>query len=285
MGTVLGLASTPAWCDWATWPTAFASMGALALLPVLFCATVVTQPRLRPPAPVTTKVTPSAPDSAQAQQGSAATQQGEQRGASAEPRGWRKLPPLFALAWAHSAIGWGFFTFQNWIPTYLQSLNVGGPGTLGLLSALPWAATAIMTFATGRAFETLRRSGWSAFRAQTVAHTCACLGASAVLLPMALQPAGPALSIACMGGALALQTCNYAGFHAYVQTCGAHRAGAVLGVTNSCGIVTGIAANEVLGQAVASSGSYAAMFGVTAVVYASSWVFWVLCLRGKPLGV
>lgn len=252
-------------------------MGAATLLPVLVCATVAVQPRFAPSVP-----RPPAQD-VQAPQATADAQQKERAGGL---RGWRKWLPLLALAWAHSAIGWGFFTFQNWIPTYLESLKVGGPGTLGVLSAVPWAATAVMTFATGRFFERLRDRGLPAFRTQTVAHTCACLGASAVLLPMALQSgAGAAQSIACMGGALALQTCNYAGFHAYVQAFGAHRAGAVLGVTNSCGIVTGIAANEVLGNAVASSGSYAAMFGVTAAVYVTSWVFWMLCLRGEPLDV
>ena len=193
---------------------------------------------------------------------------------------------LFALAWAHAAIGWGFFTFSNWIPTYVNTLKVGGAGALGAASAAPWAATAVAAFTFGPVFQRLRRMGMSAFTSQSTAHTAACLGAAAALLPLATAAApSPQVSLACIGAALALQTCNYSGFHAYVQTFGANRAGSILGVTNSGGILAGMAANSVLASTVRSTGSYATMFGLTALVYASSWVLWMLCLRGDPLRV
>jgi hypothetical protein len=198
----------------------------------------------------------------------------------------RRWLSIGSLIWAHSAIGWGFFTFQHWIPTYLKTFEITSPAVLGALSALPWAVTAACSFVVGHLFSRLRTRGIALFAAQTLAHTCACLGASAALLPMLLWPTcGAAVSIACIGAAMALQTCNYSGFHAYVQTFGAGRAGAILGVTNSCGIVAGLVANEYLGNGVAVTGSYALMFSTTAAVYASSWAVWMLCLRGVPLDV
>jgi hypothetical protein len=218
-----------------------------------------------------------------------ATQNGDKVGTKLGERANKKRSQwlsLAALVWVHSAIGWGFFTFQHWIPTYLQTFEVSSPAALGAMSALPWAVTAACAFASGRLFVSLRARGIGAFTVQTIAHTCACLGASAALVPMLLWPhSGPTLSITCIGAALALQTCNYSGFHAYVQSFGAERAGAVLGVTNSCGIVTGLIANECLGTAVAVTGSYASMFAATAAVYASSWAMWMICLRGEPLDI
>lgn len=89
------------------------------------------------------------------------------------------------------------------------------------------------------------------------------------------------MGLASIGLALALQTANYSGFHSYVQHCFASRAGSVLGVTNSCGIVVGMAANLAMGWTVSATGSYKPMFAATAIIYASSWIIWLLCLRGS----
>ena len=43
------------------------------------------------------------------------------------------------LCWTHGVIGWGFFIFGTWIPTYLDYLGVTDLRTAGYLSALPWA--------------------------------------------------------------------------------------------------------------------------------------------------
>ena len=43
------------------------------------------------------------------------------------------------LTWTHCVIGWGGFIFQFWIPTYLTSLGPHKLGSMGALSALPWA--------------------------------------------------------------------------------------------------------------------------------------------------
>lgn len=45
------------------------------------------------------------------------------------------------LCWTHSVIGWGFFLFSFWIPAYLGSLGLTGLGSMGALSALPWAVS------------------------------------------------------------------------------------------------------------------------------------------------
>ena len=206
------------------------------------------------------------------------------RTAMRERAGKRSWRALFALVWCHSVIGWLFFTFAHWIPEYLHSLHIGGAAALGTASALPWVATAGTSFAFGALFQWLRGCGLSAFTSQSVAHTGACLGAAGALVPLArVATPSPALALACMGSALALQACNYSGFHAYVQTFGAERAGSILGFTNSCGIVSGMLANWVLARTVEQTGSYASYFGMTVAVCASSWVIWILFLRSEQI--
>lgn len=199
---------------------------------------------------------------------------------------WGNLPEYAALIWAHSVIGWGFFLFQNWLPTFLQHMNVSHPISRGLLSALPWIAPAVLSFVFRSYFEFLRNKGMPAYKSQTIAHTVACLGAAAALVPLAIPDSvTPTIGLACIGVTLALQTCNYSGFHAYVQHYFADSAGSLLGVTNSCGIVVGMVANMAMGWTLTSTGSYAPMFAATAVLYASSWLIWMVCLHRKRSAV
>jgi nitrate/nitrite transporter NarK len=195
---------------------------------------------------------------------------------------WSDWPEYFALIWAHSVIGWGFFLFQNWIPTFLQHMYVTNSIKRGLLSALPWIAPAVLSFVFRSCFEMLRNQGITAYKSQTIAHAVACLGAAIALCPLAIaESVTPSVGLACIGVSLALQTCNYSGFHAYVQHFFADKAGAVLGVTNSCGIVVGMVANLAMGWILSATGSYQAMFATTAVLYASSWLMWMVCLHKK----
>ena len=48
---------------------------------------------------------------------------------------------IAVLMWTHCAIGWGFFIFQSWIPTYLSALGARDLESMGMLSALPWAVS------------------------------------------------------------------------------------------------------------------------------------------------
>ncbi len=43
-------------------------------------------------------------------------------------------------------IGWGFFIFQFWIPTYLKTLGALDLESMGALSALPWAVSPFITW-------------------------------------------------------------------------------------------------------------------------------------------
>lgn len=275
IGSVVGLAAMPLLSTMLAWPDAFAVFGGLGVLLGITCLLHVgTLPAL-----------------SDVQEGESETdvEGGEVKGGSEENASsvttgfqWSNWPEYGALIWAHSVIGWGFFLFQNWLPTFLQHMNVVNPVPRGLLSAMPWVAPAVLSFVFRGFFEVLRNKGMTAYKSQTVAHTLACLGAAVALIPLSVsESVTPTVGLTCIGVTLALQTCNYSGFHAYVQHFFAEQAGSVLGVTNSCGIVVGMLANLAMGWTVSATGSYQMMFAATAVLYASSWFAWMLALHGR----
>ena len=57
-----------------------------------------------------------------------------------------RLMQVALLAWTHCVIGWGFFIFQFWIPTYLSALGAHNLESMGALSALPWAVSHLPHF-------------------------------------------------------------------------------------------------------------------------------------------
>ena len=259
------------------WPDAFAVFGSLGVLLGAVCLMQARKLPVGSDAALLESQTDAGPSGGDAE----ASKVAKDRPADGKFR-WAELPEYAALIWAHSVIGWGFFLFQNWLPTFLQHMDVSHPINRGLLSAMPWIAPAVLSFVFRSCFEVLRNRGMSAYKSQTIAHTIACLGAATALIPLAVADSvAPAVGLACIGVTLALQTCNYSGFHAYVQHFFADRAGALLGVTNSCGIVVGMVANLAMGWTLTATGSYQSMFAITAVLYASSWLLWMVLLHKR----
>ena len=286
IGSVVGLASMPLLSSVLAWPDAFAVFGGLGVLLGVACMIQVNKLPMRSDA-----ASPESRADAKRElhldvNAKASVAVGEPERSAGGKFRWAEVPEYVALIWAHSVIGWGFFLFQNWIPTFLQHMNVTQPITRGLLSAMPWIAPAVLSFVFRGYFEVLRNRGMSPYKSQTIAHTIACMGAATALIPVAVtESVAPAVGLTCIGVTLALQTCNYSGFHAYVQHFFADRAGALLGVTNSFGVIVGMAANLAMGWTLTATGSYQTMFAITAVLYASSWLLWMVLLHRKMSAV
>lgn len=315
MGSALGLAVTPLIANLVVWPVGFAVLGGLSTF-MTASALLILQKKMQSSSVKVDEVARSIPGGSEIDrtsetlsharvyrlpqedsklssvktrspmpslsQNSAMTQEPEKAQERVNRIAWHEVKEYAALIYHHSAIGFGFFLFQNWIPTYLQSLNVTDAVLRGWLSALPWAACFVFALAFGRLFDVLRTRGMGHFGTQTLAHSIASVGAAAALVPIALcDNVSPVFGLLCIGGALSLQTCNYSGFHAYIQTTYPKRAGRLLAVTNTCGIGAGIVANLAMGWLVQVTGSYKAMFAITSLVYFISFLSWILCLADK----
>ena len=65
------------------------------------------------------------------------------------------------LCWTHGVIGWGFFIFGTWIPTYLDYLGVTNLKTAGYLSALPWAVSPCAMHTNLRGQSDVHQQRWA----------------------------------------------------------------------------------------------------------------------------
>ena len=61
------------------------------------------------------------------------------------------------------------------------------------------------------------------------------------------------------------------------------QAGTLLALSNTGGIVMGIAGNIMTGMLVARTGSFAAVFALCAALYLSSFTVWTLVVRSGPI--
>lgn len=205
---------------------------------------------------------------------------------------WVVALQVVGLTWCHVAVNWGFFILQAWLPVYLAQ-EVGLGKLAGAGAALPWALTAVCAFSSGKAADWLLQNGWDTPSVRRLMMAIATLGpalslvALPLMLPLVSAALGPTLSqlvvLVLLMSALGLQAVSVAGFHAYVQDVAPARAGALLGLTNTCGVVAGIVANLFVGRVLDSGGSFAAVFYATAGIYLSSFLVWMLFMRGRVL--
>ena len=191
-------------------------------------------------------------------------------------------PQLACLAYVHACINWGFFIMQSWLPTYLASELGLSLAASGAAAAAPWLLTALSAFHAGRLADEQIAAGVERWRVRRRVTAVATAGPVAALALLS-RCADPAPALALVALALATQAAAVAGYHAYVQDCLPSRAGAFLGVTNTVGVLAGIAANAVTGRFVAGAGGFGAVFLLTAGVYASAGGVWWAALRGKKL--
>jgi hypothetical protein len=269
VGTVGGLVAAPLLARAAGgWAPAFLAIGAAGVAGAAAAARAL-PPAARGPAPAAAAAAKPAAAAASASGGLGAA-----------------FGQVAFLAWTHSVISFGFFVLQAWIPTFLCSLGVADLGTLGLLSALPWLASAGVSVGAGRLADALQACGWPALRVRRLMQSVGSAG-GLFLAPLAFPgspaAASPALAVALLTAAVAAQGFNYAGFHAYVQDVAPADAGKVLGVTNTCGTLAGLGGNLVTGALAGGAGGYAAVFGLAAALYGASALTWLAFARGAPV--
>jgi len=168
-----------------------------------------------------------------------------------------------------------FFTLQQWMPMFLNGF-VPDLKLLGLISALPWMGTALVSALSGKLSLHLARRDWSSLSIRRLMQTTSSFGIACCLVPLVLVPNINALTaIPCMTLAVACQGMCYPGYHAFVQDAFANEAGTVLALTNSASIVAGVCGNLLCGMV----GDFRTVFLVVLSLYAVSGVTFLLGTR------
>lgn len=155
------------------------------------------------------------------------------------------------------------------------------------LPAAALQATAVSSVLAGRFADWLQTSkGMSSLSTRRLMQSISILGALASLVPLALTPASsmPAeVAVGLLTVAVAAQGFNYGGFHSYVQDVAPANAGLVLGITNTCGTLVGIAGNMATGYLAGSALGYQAVFGLTVILHALSFTWWFAGAHGEHI--
>ncbi|MEW5299788.1 MAG: hypothetical protein WDW36_002766 [Sanguina aurantia] len=190
------------------------------------------------------------------------------------------------LCWAHACIGWSFFVMSAYLPQYLTFLGIGSLASTGFLTGLPFLAAAAVGAVAGGFADKMLAANTPRLQVRRMMHAVATLGYALVLAPL-LVPGftpTPALATGCLIAGFSANAFSFGGFHAYVQDIiEPQSAGMMLGLTNSCSIVMGIAGTVATPMIVAASGSYQSVFLITAALHISSFIAFTALLRGRPL--
>ncbi|KAL4425822.1 hypothetical protein ABPG75_009838 [Micractinium tetrahymenae] len=196
------------------------------------------------------------------------------------------LAHLMVLCFTHSVISFSFFILQAWIPSFLASTGMSQLSSIGVLSALPWMATAVIAVLAGAGADRLQsRHGWSALRVRHTMQSLAAGGSAVSLVPLALPglQLDPMGACAAITAAVAFQGLTYAGFHSYVAEVAPSSAGRVLSITNTCGTIAGIGGNLLTGMLAGTAWGYSGVFALTVALQAASMWAWLAGAHGRQL--
>lgn len=196
----------------------------------------------------------------------------------------KALIQLVILAYCHSTIGLGYFTLQSWIPTFMaKDLGITSLKVAGICTALVWLATAFNTAFVGVVADKLlsRMEFWKVRRMAMTISTCI----PALCFFILSTTTNPMVGIVCILVGLVSWSFDYAGFHPYIVEVSGMYSGTVLSLTNSAGVIAGIAGNIATGYLVGLEGNFTRVFRILSAVYLISCLLWNVFMKGERLDI
>lgn len=182
---------------------------------------------------------------------------------------WRRIfgeKAVWAIILAHVCNNWGLYIFLLWMPTYLHR-SLGVPmAQVGRYAMVPWLSTFIASNLGGWACDWLLARGLSVTALRKLMQTLAfTLGALPLFVLPRVNSPGVAillLTISAMSSALA-----FSGFGVNHLDVGPRYSGILMGISNTAATVPGIVGVAITGLILQSTGSFAMVFYLTAVIY------------------
>jgi len=188
-------------------------------------------------------------------------------------------PATWAIIIANIVNHWGYFIYLNWMPTYFYKVLGMNLRASSYSSLLPWIAMAIGSSAAGIVADTLvTKFGISRLTVRRFMQTVAFLGPVGALMILTQPGISAATAIACMTAALGITSLGQAGFVANMGDIAPANAGKLFGLCNTFGCLAGIFGVTGAGMIVEKTGSFTAVFQITAWLYVVGTVVWnLLC--------
>lgn len=188
-------------------------------------------------------------------------------------------PATWAIIIANIVNHWGYFIYLNWMPTYFYKVLGMNLRASSYSSLLPWIAMAIGSSAAGIVADTLvTKFRISRLTVRRSMQTVAFLGPVGALMILTQPGISAATAIACMTAALGITSLGQAGFVANMGDIAPANAGKLFGLCNTFGCLAGIFGVSGAGMIVEKTGSFTAVFQITAWLYVVGTVVWnLLC--------
>jgi ACS family sodium-dependent inorganic phosphate cotransporter len=175
---------------------------------------------------------------------------------------------VWAIVLAHVCHNWGFNILLLWLPTYLHRRFDVPLRLVGGLSLIPWLATFVASNAGGWIADMLAARGFGITALRKLTQTAAfTLGA----LPLLALPAAgsPGAAVALVAISAAGNSLGLAAFGVNHLDVGPRYAGILMGISNTIATLPGIVGVAATGFILQATGSFNAVFYLTAAVYAA----------------
>lgn len=297
LGSMTGLTLSPQIINNYGWPAVFVSFGSLGLVWLaawvsLAAANPATDPRTTPKekafiaANTMGKGTVDIHGGGHKAEAVVAPTQAEAEAAEKEviEIPWKALlsrKEVWAIILCHFCHNWGTFILLTWMPSYYSQVLGLDLASSATLSCLPWATMAVCANAGGWLADTAVARGATVTTVRKVMQTIGFLG-PAVFLGQ-LSNVNTALgAVICMMGAQGCDAFSQSGLYSNHQDIAPRYAGVLLGMSNTAGVLAGVAGSLVTGF-ILQHGTWDQVWQVAIALYLVGTVIWNLWATGERI--
>ncbi|MFO1394618.1 MAG: ACS family MFS transporter [Steroidobacteraceae bacterium] len=175
------------------------------------------------------------------------------------------MPAIWAMFAAHFATTWTLYVLISWLPSYFREAQGLDIGNSGLYSAAPWLAMFLVTNVAAQYADRMIRNGVPVTRVRKLMQCLALVGSAGFLLvDRGAESPGAALAALC--GAAGVLGCAWSGYAPNGLDLDPRHAAQITGLSNTIATIPGIVGVAVTGWLLDLTGSYSAIFVLTAAV-------------------
>jgi MFS transporter, ACS family, solute carrier family 17 (sodium-dependent inorganic phosphate cotransporter), other len=189
-------------------------------------------------------------------------------------------PAVWAIVAAHVCNNWGFYILLLWLPTYLHLALHVPVRSVGAYSLIPWAATFVVGNCAGWLSDWMLRRGMGV---TAVRKTIQSAGFALGAIPLLFLPAvtAPAAAVALITISACCGAMSLSAFGVNHLDVGPRYAGILMGISNTAATVPGIVGVAVTGLILEATGSFSAVFYLTAAIYLAGLACYLAWASGE----
>ncbi|XP_002979008.2 sodium-dependent phosphate transport protein 1, chloroplastic [Selaginella moellendorffii] len=195
---------------------------------------------------------------------------------------WGQLlsePSVWALIVCHFCHNWGTFILLTWMPTYYNQVLGFNLMESGMFSVLPWLTMALSSNLGGWIADNLVKRGVSVTLVRKVMQSIGFLG-PAFFLTQLSHIRSPSGAVLCMMASQGLDAFSQSGLYSNHQDIGPRYAGVLLGLSNTAGVLAGVIGTAATGY-ILQHGTWDDVFKVAVALYLVGTVVWNLFSTGE----